>query len=172
MNNTPVTHEGKHILIYTDGSCGGNPGPGGYAAVLRRMDGSMELKKRRILNFVIEETTNNRMEMMAAIVALEAIKPEECPIIIVSDSEYVVKGVSDWLQGWKQKGWRNSSKKLVKNHDLWQRLDKAAQQHGDNLRWVWVRGHNDDQMNEEVDRLARKQMEYARAAFYGFTAAA
>jgi len=131
----------KRVEIWTDGSCLGNPGPGGYAAVLRY--GPHE----RVLTGGEPETTNNRMELMAAIVALESLtRPVQ--VMLHSDSSYVVKGMSEWIEGWKRKGW-----KKVKNRDLWERLDRAAASHW--IEWVWVRGHAGDPMNERVDRLAQ-----------------
>jgi ribonuclease HI len=128
------------VEIWTDGSCLGNPGPGGYAAVLQYGPHEKELTGAEA------DTTNNRMELMAAIVALEALtRPTR--VVLHSDSSYVVKGMSEWIAGWKRKGW-----KKVKNRDLWERLDRAAQPH--DVEWTWVRGHAGDPMNERVDGLA------------------
>lgn len=142
----------RHVVVHTDGACIGNPGPGGWAAVLRMWDTGEMVKQRRITGKE-KPTTNNRMELMAAIMALEAITPGVCPITIISDSKYVVDGAAEYLAGWKARGWKNSTKKPVKNPDLWQRLDRLLERHGD-VRWEWVKGHNGDPMNEEVDMLA------------------
>lgn len=158
----------RHVVVHTDGGCIGNPGPGGHAAVLR-MWRNGEMMKRTAITGREGHTTNNRMEMMAVIAALEAIKPGVCPITIVSDSQLVVKGMTEWLEGWKRKGWRSSQRKPVENRDLWERLDDLNQRHGD-VRWEWVRGHNGDPMNEEVDMLANTEAMEAEidlAAQYG-----
>ncbi|MCC5855338.1 MAG: ribonuclease HI [Idiomarina sp.] len=136
----------KQVVIYTDGSCLGNPGPGGYGIVL------LYGKHRRELAAGFRETTNNRMELMAAAVALEALK-EGCKIDLWTDSEYVRQGILKWLTGWKRNGWRTSNKKPVKNVDLWQRLDAACQRH--ELNWHWVKGHSGHPENERCDELAR-----------------
>lgn len=126
------------VEIWTDGACLGNPGPGGWAAVLRLGEREKELVGGE------PETTNNRMELMAAISALEALK-RPSKVRLVSDSEYVVKGITEWLPGWRAKGW-----KKVKNRDLWERLAEVAGRH--EVTWEWVRGHSGDVMNERVDR--------------------
>lgn len=128
------------VTLYTDGSCKGNPGPGGYAAVLRT--GQHE----RMLCGWEPETTNNRMELLAVIVSLEALtKP--CQVELFSDSKYVIAGMTEWLPNWKRRGW-----KKVKNVDLWQRLEQAAKEH--TINWRWVRGHSGDPGNEKVDKIA------------------
>ena len=178
MTTVETAREGKHILIYADGSCGGNPGPGGYAAVLRRMDGATVLKPRCVRGQSPEETTNVRMEMTAAARALEEVKPGEPePIVIYCDNQLVVKGMTEWLPNWIANGWKGSDRKPVANRDLWERLIAATE--GKIIEWRWVKGHAGHPYNEEVDRLARAQMEKARkqvqsaqAAMYGFTAAA
>jgi ribonuclease HI len=129
------------VQIWTDGSCLGNPGRGGWAAILQYGE-----KAEKELTGGEPDTTNNRMELMAAIQALEALK-RPCTVRVHSDSNYVVKGITEWIEGWKRKGW-----KKVKNRDLWERLDRAVQPH--QIEWVWVRGHAGDPMNERVDRLA------------------
>ncbi|RMG11570.1 MAG: ribonuclease HI [Planctomycetota bacterium] len=129
------------VEIWTDGSCLGNPGPGGWAAVLRYGE-----RAEKELVGSEPQTTNNRMELMAAIRALEALT-RPCSVRLHSDSNYVVKGMTEWIAGWKRRGW-----KKVLNRDLWERLDRAAAPH--RVEWVWVRGHAGDPMNERVDRLA------------------
>ena len=130
----------QRIEIFTDGACSGNPGAGGWGAILRYKD-------------VEKETTNNRMEMTAVINALKALK-RPCNITIYTDSKYVLEGVNEWLPNWKRNGWKTSNKKSdVKNVDLWQELDSLLPQH--EIRWVWVKGHNGHPENERVDTLAR-----------------
>lgn len=131
--------------IYTDGSCRGNPGPGGWAAVLTGCGGE------RVLQGAEADTTNNRMELTAAIMALREL-PAEKSATIHTDSEYVMKGLNDWLPAWKARGWKTAAKKPVKNQDLWQALDEASR--GRRLEWRWVRGHTGNPGNERVDRLA------------------
>ena len=131
--------------IYTDGSCRGNPGPGGWAAVLT--GGGSE----RVLQGAEADTTNNRMELTAAIMALREL-PMESSATIHTDSEYVMKGLNEWLPAWKARGWKTAAKKPVKNQDLWQALDEASR--GRRLEWRWVRGHTGNPGNERVDRLA------------------
>ena len=139
-------HKLKHIDIFTDGSCLGNPGPGGYGAVIRYKHHEKELSEG------FECTTNNRMEMLAAIVALESLK-EPCEVILTSDSQYLRQGVSQWIHGWKKNGWKTSNKKPVKNKDLWLRLDEMQQRH--QIQWLWVKGHAGHPENERCDTLAR-----------------
>ena len=135
------------VNIYTDGACKGNPGPGGWGALLQYGDKSKEM-------FGGESgTTNNRMELMAAIMALEALS-RPCKIILTTDSEYVRKGVLEWMEGWKKRNWMTASKKPVKNQDLWQRLDKAKEQH--EIQWKWVKGHSGHPGNEKADDLANQ----------------
>lgn len=134
-----------HVEIFTDGACSGNPGPGGWGAILRARGMEKELSGSE------KQTTNNRMEMMAVIAALEALK-RPCRVTITTDSQYVVKGITEWLPGWKAKNWKTAAKKPVKNVELWQRLDKAIAKH--EVKWVWVRGHNGHPENERADQLA------------------
>ncbi len=136
----------KHVKIYTDGACSGNPGPGGWGAILVYGDKEKELSGGE------DETTNNRMELMAAIAALEKLK-EPCKVDLYSDSTYVLKGISEWLPGWKARGWKTADKKPVKNVEYWQRLEKAMSGH--DVKWHWVKGHNGHEMNERADALAR-----------------
>lgn len=134
-----------HVEIFTDGACSGNPGPGGWGAVLRFDQQEKDLSGGE------KDTTNNRMEMMAVIAALEALK-RPCQVTITTDSQYVMKGMTEWLPGWKARNWRTASKQPVKNADLWQRLEKAASIH--QLTWQWVRGHSGHPENERADQLA------------------
>jgi len=137
----------KQVQIYTDGACSGNPGPGGWGAIL--LFGAV----RKELSGGEDETTNNRMELMAVICGLEQLKMH-CEVEVFSDSTYVLKGISEWLPGWKERGWRTADKKPVKNADLWQRLEAAAARH--TITWTWVRGHNGHELNEQADALARQ----------------
>lgn len=167
MTTATAAREGEHILIYTDGSCDGPRGVGGYAAILLRMDGSTELKKHPVRGRSDRETTNVRMEMTAAALALEVVKPgEPQPIVIYSDSRLVVDGMTCWISGWIANGWKKSDRKTVENRDLWERILAAAA--GKTVEWRWVKGHAGNQYNAEADRLARAQMEQAKAEFYGF----
>jgi ribonuclease HI len=135
----------RRVEVYTDGACRGNPGPGGWGALLRY--GGVE----RELSGAERETTNNRMELMAAIRALETLK-RSCEVDLTTDSTYVRNGVTEWMSAWKRRGWRTAGKKPVKNQDLWQRLDQAAERH--RVSWHWVRGHSGHVENERVDALA------------------
>jgi len=137
----------KAVIIYTDGACRGNPGPGGWGAILKYGGKEKELWGGE------SETTNNRMELMAAIKALEALK-QGCSIELHTDSTYVLKGITEWLEGWKAKGWKTASKKPVKNVDLWQRLDEEIQRH--KIEWKWVKGHSGDLGNDTADALANR----------------
>ena len=135
-----------HVTVHTDGACSGNPGPGGWAAILAFGDNEKELKGGELL------TTNNRMELMAAIAALEALK-RPCRVDLRTDSQYLRSGITSWITKWKQNGWRTADKKPVKNADLWRRLDAALSEH--EIRWHWVRGHAGHDINERADVLAR-----------------
>ncbi|ABG40881.1 ribonuclease H [Paraglaciecola sp. T6c] len=136
----------KHIEIYTDGSCLGNPGPGGYGAVLLFNQHSKELSQ----GFV--HTTNNRMELLATIEALASLT-ETCKVDLTTDSQYVKNGINQWIKNWRKNGWRTSDKKPVKNVDLWKRLDEQVGRH--DVKWHWVKGHSGHPMNERCDVLAR-----------------
>ena len=138
---------GKTVEIYTDGACSGNPGPGGWGAVLRYQGVEKELLGGE------RETTNNRMEMLAAIHALEAIK-RPVRAIIHTDSTYLRDGITKWIYAWKERGWKTAAKKSVKNVDLWQRLEAAMAPH--EVEWLWVKGHAGHPENERADALARK----------------
>lgn len=133
------------VEMFTDGACSGNPGPGGWGTILRAKGVEKELSGSEA------ETTNNRMEMMAVIAGLEALQ-RQCQVKITTDSQYVMKGMLEWLPGWKKRNWKTASKQPVKNVDLWQRLEKAAQNH--QLEWEWVRGHQGHPENERADQLA------------------
>ena len=161
LSGDPTT-SGRHILVHSDGSSD-NPGPGGYAAVLRRMNGDTELKRKTVRGFETETTTNVRMEMMAAVVALEAIKPGEPePIVIYSDNNLLSKAMNEWVEGWIARGWRGADRKPVSNQDLWERLLSAAD--NKTVHWRWVRGHAGHPFNEEADGLARRELAKARAS--------
>jgi len=139
-----------HVEIFTDGACSGNPGPGGWGAILRSKGQEKELSGSE------KQTTNNRMEMMAVIAALEALK-RPCRVTITTDSQYVMKGMTEWLAGWKAKNWKTAARKPVKNSELWQRMDQAIAKH--DVEWKWVRGHQGHTENERADQLAVKARE-------------
>ena len=138
------------VIVFTDGGCRGNPGPGRWGALLCFGDHEKE-------NYGYEaETTNNRMELMAAIRSLELLS-RECAVVLTTDSQYVRQGITEWMEGWKKRGWKTAAKKPVKNKDLWQRLDEAVQQH--NIDWQWVKGHSGHEGNERADDLANRAMD-------------
>lgn len=145
----------KAVIAYTDGACRGNPGPGGWGVSLQYGEHLKELCGGEA------PTTNNRMELMAAISALESLR-EACTVTLHTDSRYVLQGLTEWLPGWKKRGWKTADKKPVKNQDLWQRLDVAAARH--QIDWRWVKGHSGDAGNENADRLANKGLELAKSA--------
>ena len=140
------------VVIHTDGACRGNPGPGGWGAVLEHQS-----RERELYGYE-PETTNNRMELMAIIQALEALK-RPCRVRAITDSQYVMKGVTEWMAGWKKRGWRTASRKPVANRDLWERLDAAIQRH--DIEWQWVRGHTGQAGNERADELANRGIDEA-----------
>ena len=142
------------LYAYTDGACSGNPGPGGWGVLLRASEGGQVLKERELCGGEAD-TTNNRMELLAAIQALETLG-RASTITIVTDSAYVKNGVTSWIHGWKCNGWRTADKKPVKNAELWQRLDSAAARH--TVTWKWVKGHAGHPENERADALARAGM--------------
>ncbi len=149
------------LFAYTDGACSGNPGPGGWGVLLVARNGDTVVKERE-LNGGEAETTNNRMELLAAIAALEA-RDRPSAITLVTDSAYVKNGVTQWIHGWKRNGWRTAAKKPVKNDDLWQRLDTAQDRH--DVTWEWVKGHAGHPENERADKLARDGMKpYRKSA--------
>ncbi len=141
----------KTVELYTDGACSGNPGPGGWGVVLRYNGHEKEI------NGGEKETTNNRMELMAAIKGLEALK-HKCRVELYTDSKYVMDGITKWIHGWKEKGWKTANKKPVKNQDLWKMLDKQMEKHDVNFHWV--KGHNGHPENERADELARKGIDF------------
>lgn len=148
-----VFNEEDRVTVHTDGSCIGNPGPGGYAAILKRGGTRKELAEGE------PNTTNNRMELMGAIVALESFK-RPLPVTLFTDSQYVIKGITTWIDQWKEVGWKGANRKLVKNADLWQRLDAARQRH--QVEWRWVPGHSGDPENTRADALANAAAERMR----------
>ncbi|MEM6327262.1 MAG: ribonuclease HI [Bacteroidota bacterium] len=151
----------KEVTIYTDGSCSGNPGPGGWAALLQYGSPPVE----REISGHETETTNNRMELTAALAALEALK-EPCRVRVYSDSSYLVNAFNDnWIGGWKRRGWKKSDKKPVLNRDLWERLDAQNRRH--EITWTWVKGHAGHEENERVDQLAVAAREIARVELTG-----
>ena len=147
--------DGDAVIIHTDGACSGNPGPGGWGAVLQYGSTVKELKGGAPI------TTNNQMELTAAIEALTALK-RACAVELHTDSSYVKDGLTKWIHGWKKNGWRTADKKPVKNSELWQALDAATQRH--KINWHWVKGHAGDEMNERADQLANEGMAPFKAA--------
>jgi ribonuclease HI len=140
----------QQIEIFTDGACRGNPGPGGWGVMLR-----FQGKEKTLCGGEIE-TTNNRMELMAAIIGLESLK-ESSSVSLTTDSKYVMNGITDWIDNWKRRGWKTAAKKPVKNEDLWRRLDNICQQH--DINWQWVKGHSGHRENELVDALANQGLD-------------
>jgi ribonuclease HI len=151
----PTTRPKPHVVIYSDGACSGNPGPGGWGAVLMSGTHRKELKGGE------NPTTNNRMELMGAISALEALRGPST-VELHTDSQYVKNGIEGWIHGWKRNGWKTADKKPVKNAELWQRLDAAAKRH--TISWHWVKGHAGHEHNERADVLAREGLAEHRAA--------
>jgi ribonuclease HI len=150
VRSEPVAIKRPQVVIYTDGACKGNPGRGGWGAWLRTGEHQKELFGGELL------TTNNRMELTAVIEALHSLK-RTCDVTVHTDSEYVRKGITEWIHGWKQRGWKTADKKPVKNQDLWQRLDEAASHH--DVKWLWVKGHAGNEGNEAADRLANEAVD-------------
>lgn len=144
----------KVVEIFTDGACRGNPGPGGWGALLRYNGTERELYGYQA------EATNNQMELMAAIQGLEALS-RPCEVILTTDSQYVRQGITEWIAGWKRKNWKTAAGKPVKNQDLWQRLDQAAAPH--QVDWRWVKGHSGHDENERVDQLANRAIDEEKA---------
>ncbi|MBF0193808.1 MAG: ribonuclease HI [Magnetococcales bacterium] len=148
---TTTTHK---VQIFTDGACSGNPGPGGWGVLLRFGESEKEMSGYS------PQTTNNRMEMLAAIHALETLK-RSCEVILTTDSNYVKDGITKWIYNWKKRGWRKADKKPVKNADLWKRLDAICIQH--DVEWRWVKGHSGHRENETVDQLAQEAVQLGQA---------
>jgi ribonuclease HI len=148
--SSPGAERSGVVTVYTDGGCKGNPGPGGWGALLLYNEHKREIWGGEPL------TTNNRMELMAAIAALEALK-RECRVELHTDSQYLRNGITEWITGWKANGWKTAQKKPVKNADLWQRLDEARRRH--NVSWHWVRGHDGHAENERAHELAQRGIE-------------
>ena len=144
----------KHVEIFTDGACKGNPGKGGWGALLRMGEHEKEMAGSE------KETTNNRMELMAAIKALEALK-QPCRVTLHTDSKYVLDGITKWIFGWQKKGWKTADNKPVKNVELWQRLDALVSTGGHRIEWRWVKGHSGDPGNERADALANRGVDQA-----------
>jgi len=140
----------EKVHIFTDGACRGNPGPGGWGAILRYGDREKEIYGAE------RATTNNRMELMAAIQALEALN-RSCDAVVTTDSEYLRKGITEWLPQWKRRGWKTASKQPVKNKDLWERLEKAIESH--RVGWEWIKGHSGHEENERADALANRAID-------------
>ena len=149
-----VAFQSQLVIIYTDGACKGNPGPGGWGVLLASAGTEKELFGGEL------NTTNNRMEMTAVIEALAALK-RPCQITLFLDSQYVLKGITEWIEGWKSRGWRTAAKAPVKNVDLWQKLDALLVSSGHTIDWRWVKGHNGDPGNERADALANQGVERA-----------
>lgn len=145
----------RRAVAQTDGACSGNPGPGRWAAILTYKG------KRRVLSGHARLTTNNAMELRAALRAVRAARRIDAPLTVVSDSEYVVKGATEWLPGWKRRGWRTAANKPVANRGLWEHLDAAIEAHPGGVEFVWTRGHAGHELNEEADRIARSEAETA-----------
>lgn len=148
-------HASPHLHAWTDGACSGNPGPGGWGVVLRALGPGGAILRERELSGGEAMTTNNRMELMAAIAALEALS-RPSTITVTTDSAYVKNGVTAWIHGWKRNGWRTADRKPVKNEALWRRLDEAAARH--RVTWAWIKGHAGHPENERADALARAGM--------------
>ncbi|MBD2802479.1 ribonuclease HI [Xenorhabdus szentirmaii] len=149
----------KQVEIFTDGSCLGNPGPGGYGVLLRYLQHEKKMSQGYF------RTTNNRMELMAAIIGLETLK-QPCTVILTTDSQYVRQGITQWIHNWKKRGWKKADKSPVINVDLWQRLDKAILQH--KIDWRWVKGHAGHHENELCDELARAAANNPTQADHGY----
>ena len=141
----------KTVYIFSDGACRGNPGPGGWGALLIYNGNEKELYGAET------ETTNNRMELMGAIMGLESVN-EPCDVVITTDSQYVKNGITEWMESWKRRNWKTANKKPVKNQDLWVRLDEACLKH-ETVEWKWVKGHSGHDENERVDQLANKAID-------------
>jgi ribonuclease HI len=160
--NMNITYErGRRFLLVTDGACLGNPGPGGWGVVIHELDGDTIVSRYALAGSADGNTTNNRMELTAAYEGLKFIGGTSTPIVIVSDSQLLVKGMTQWIDGWKQRGWRGSDRKTIKNTDLWMALDELTL--GREVYWEWTRGHYGHALNETADMLATN----AAAGVYG-----
>ena len=155
MNAPAKSAPANHVIIHTDGACKGNPGPGGWGAILQAAGKVKEMSGGEPM------TTSNRMELMAAIMALEALT-RPCKIDLHTDSKYVMDGITSWIHGWKARGWKTADKKPVKNDDLWKRLDLARARH--DVKWHWVKGHAGHPLNERADQLANRGIVEMKAA--------
>lgn len=155
---------GRSILLATDGACLGNPGPGGWGVVIHEYDGDTIIRRHALAGSADGDTTNNRMELTAAYEGLKFIGGTSTPITILSDSRYLVDGMTQWLPGWKERGWRTADRKTVKNADLWMALDDLTRAR--KVQWKWTKGHAGDPMNEDADMLANN----AAAGLYRHTA--
>jgi ribonuclease HI len=153
-------HDNRRYVIHTDGACRVNPGPGGWAAVLQLEAAGQVVKEKELSGATAEETTNNRMELSAALEALRLLREKTIPVTVRSDSRYLVDGMSRWVVRWKENGWRTSDKKPVSNQDLWQELDQQCDMLGP-ISWEWVRGHSGNTLNERCDRLANLAIDKA-----------
>lgn len=166
MTKTNTAPAGAHILIHTDGSCLGNPGPGGYAAVLRRIEADGTVGRHKPFVGGNADTTNQRMELEGVIAGLALLKKSAAegglPVHVVCDSAYVVNGITQWVHGWQENGWRNSQRKAVANEDLWRKLVLLVSRQ--NVTWQWTKGHVGTEWNEEVDSLARQSAEQIKRA--------
>ncbi len=149
MKGNWMSQDKRYVEIFSDGACSGNPGPGGYGTILRYG------KHEKELSGYAAETTNNRMEMLGAIAGLEALT-QSCTVRLISDSQYLVRGMTEWIDGWQRKGWKNSKKEEVANRDLWERLLDLSKKH--QIDWVWVKGHDGHPENERCDELARLEI--------------
>ncbi len=156
---------GRHYLIHTDGACRGNPGPGGWGVVIQLRDGETVLRERELSGSEVPSTTNNRMELTAALRALERLVEKDIPVLLRSDSQLLVKGMTEWMPSWRRYGWRTAKGKgsVAKNRDLWEQLDALAQLFP-LLHWHWIRGHNGDPLNERCDQIANTAIDAALKA--------
>jgi len=156
-------YTGRSILLATDGACSGNPGPGGWGCVVHHFDDETIIHRQALAGRAKGITTNQRMELTAAIEGLRFVAPLELPITVMSDSQYLVNGMTAWMPNWIKRGWRGSDKKPVKNQDLWQTLHQLVRTHPAPVQWQWVRGHDGNPLNEDADLLATN----AAAGTYG-----
>ncbi|WP_082461175.1 ribonuclease H [Devosia sp. Leaf64] len=156
-------YAGRSILLATDGACLGNPGPGGWGCVVHHQENGVTFRRHALAGRATGITTNQQMELTAAIEGLRFTIPMERPITVMSDSQYLVNGITDWMPNWIKRGWHGSDKKPIKNQALWRTLDQLLRNHAAPVRWTWVRGHNGNPLNEDADLLATN----AAAGLYG-----